>query len=107
MSEHRLASERDIERLAEKLGADETLHADIKTVLGNGLKHRANYIERESTNSTEKVKNEFGNYFKTEAKRLRELDPATRERLEQFTQRARILRFGQGEQTDVARQYRR
>jgi hypothetical protein len=61
----RKVTERDIERLAVKLG-EPSLRAEVAVVLSGKLKHRANYIEREAN---ERYRSEIRNYFQNEARR--------------------------------------
>jgi len=100
-SEQRISTARDIERLAEKLNADKDLVQDINTVLKGRLKHKSNYIEREVTNGTESAKQEFRDYFKSEAGRLSKLEPGARESFQNFTGRATELRFGKNQSTGM------
>jgi hypoxanthine phosphoribosyltransferase len=66
-AEMRKVTERDIERLAVKLG-EPSLRAEVAVVLSGKLKHRANYIERETHG---RYRSEIRDYFQNEARRYK------------------------------------
>jgi hypothetical protein len=68
-SELRKVSDRDIDRITAKLG-DPAMRPAVAGVLGNQLKHAANYIERVLNEST---RLEISSHFKAEFDRLRQL----------------------------------
>ena len=71
-SELRKVNQRDIDRIVEKL-EDPGSREAVTAVLAGQLKHAANYIERELTNGSAKIRLEVRAYFAAEYQRLRSL----------------------------------
>jgi pyrimidine operon attenuation protein/uracil phosphoribosyltransferase len=71
-TEMRKVTDRDVERITEKLGSP-SLEKEVRGVLKNQLKHWANYIETPINTDNDEIRIEIRNYFIAEYQRLHEL----------------------------------
>ena len=91
--------ESDYKRMLPKFGEGNDIEADLREVMAGQLRRKAGVLESVLGRATEEERNEITNHIRSEAKRVRELDPGTRRILGKFGSPAFQIQHGRGGKT--------